>query len=67
MTFFKNAIARVRPDNDAPPTQVGSDGVMFMVLVLIFAPIVAAHVACTFGLGEANAAPAAIERPVGTP
>lgn len=66
MTFFKNAPARVRPDHDAPPDQAGSDGVMIMVLALIFAPIIAAHIACTFGLGEATAAPAAIERSVGT-
>lgn len=50
MTYFKTAFARLRPDHDAPPSAIGSDGALIMVLALIFMPIIAAHVACSFGL-----------------
>lgn len=65
MTFLKNALARIRPHPDAPRSETGSDGVMMMVLALIFAPIVLAHVAFTLGYGEAAAPPgAAVGKPL---
>ncbi|HVI28603.1 hypothetical protein [Hansschlegelia sp.] len=68
MALLKRFIVRPRAERVAAPGEIarsehGTDLVMIVLLGLIFAPIVAMHLAFAFGDGSASAAPAQIQHP----
>jgi|GEM_PF-5060256 len=67
MALLKRFNVRPRAERIAPGeiarSEHGTDLVMIVLLGLIFAPIVAMHLAFAFGDGSASAAPVQIEQP----
>lgn len=64
-TFLTRAFRRSAPTVDRAPSERSGDIAMIVILALVFAPVVAMHVAFSFGIAPAWAAPATVEQTSG--